>query len=62
MRRNPKHVSTDPDPISRFVCKLKLIQDKDPVSQRQVIAALRAPGPYRSPALADDMERALDPD
>ena len=34
-------------------------QDKDPVSQRQVIAALRAPGPYHHPALADDMERAL---
>ncbi len=30
-------------PITRFVCKLKLSQDKDPVSQRQVMAALRAP-------------------
>jgi transcriptional regulator len=46
-------------PISRFVCKIKMSQDKDPVSQRQVIAALRAPGPYHHPALADDMERAL---
>lgn len=46
-------------PISRFQCKVKLSQDKDAVSQRQVIAALRAPGPYRQPALADDMDRAL---
>jgi transcriptional regulator len=46
-------------PIVRFQCKVKLSQDKDPTSQRQVIAALRAPGPYRHPQLADDMERAL---
>lgn len=45
-------------PIARFQCKVKLSQDKDPVSQRQVIAALRAPGPYRHSQLADDMERA----
>jgi transcriptional regulator len=46
-------------PITRFVCKLKLSQDKDPVTQRQVMAALRAPGRYRHPELADDMERVL---
>ncbi len=46
-------------PIARFQCKVKMSQDKDPTSQRQVIAALRAPGPYRHPRLADDMERAL---
>ncbi len=46
-------------PITRFVCKVKLSQDKDPVSRRQVIDALRAPGPYRHPALADEMDRAL---
>jgi transcriptional regulator len=46
-------------PITRFVCKIKLSQDKDPVTQRQVMAALRAPGPYQDGALADDMERAL---
>ena len=46
-------------PITRFVCKLKFSQDKDPVTRRQVIAALRAPGRYQQPALADDMERAL---
>jgi transcriptional regulator len=45
-------------PITRFECKLKLSQDKDPVSRRQVIAALRAPGPYQHVGLAEDMERA----
>jgi transcriptional regulator len=46
-------------PITRFVCKIKLSRDKDPVTQRQVMAALRKPGPYHHPDLADDMERAL---
>lgn len=46
-------------PITRFICKLKFSQDKDEVTQQQVIAALRAPGPYHHPALADDMERWL---
>jgi transcriptional regulator len=46
-------------PIARFQCKVKMSQDKDPASQRQVIAALRAPGTYRHPQLADEMERAL---
>jgi transcriptional regulator len=46
-------------PITRFVCKVKMSQDKDPVTQQQVIAALRAPGPYSDPALADEMERVL---
>lgn len=46
-------------PITRFICKLKFSQDKDTVTQQQVIAALRAPGPYHHPALADDMERSL---
>jgi transcriptional regulator len=46
-------------PIARFVCKIKMSQDKDPVTQRQVMAALRAPGPFLNPGLADDMERAL---
>ena len=45
--------------ITRFVGKIKLSQDKDPVTQRQVIAALRAPGPFHNPALADDMVQAL---
>ena len=46
-------------PIARFVCKLKLSQDKSLENQRRVIAALRAPGPYHYPALADDMERSV---
>jgi transcriptional regulator len=47
-------------PVARFVCKRKLSQDKDPVSRRQAIAALRAPGPYHHPELAEEMERELD--
>jgi transcriptional regulator len=47
-------------PVSRFVCKRKLSQDKDEVSRRQVIAKLREPGPYEHPALADEMERELE--
>jgi transcriptional regulator len=46
-------------PITRFVCKIKMSQDKDPVTQRQVMDALRAPGPYQNPGLASDMARAL---
>jgi transcriptional regulator len=49
-------------PITRFVCKIKMSQDKDPVTQRQVMAALRAPGPFQNPELADDMARALSTD
>ena len=47
-------------PIARFVCKVKMSQDKDEVSQRQVLEALRGSGPYSHPGLADEMERALD--
>jgi transcriptional regulator len=46
-------------PISRFVCKIKMSQDKDPVSQRNVLAHLKGDGPYASAALAADMQRAL---
>ncbi|HVS99744.1 MAG TPA: FMN-binding negative transcriptional regulator [Solirubrobacterales bacterium] len=46
-------------PIDRFVCKRKLSQDKDDRSRRQVIAALREPGPYSHPGLADEMEREM---
>lgn len=46
-------------PITRFVCKVKMSQDKDTVSQRQVLAALRRDGPYGNDALADVMQRAL---
>jgi transcriptional regulator len=48
-------------PITRFVCKIKMSQDKDPVTQRQVMEALRAPGPYQHTQLAEDMQRALRP-
>jgi transcriptional regulator len=46
-------------PITRFVCKVKMSQDKDPQSQRQVLDALRRPGPYSNPPLADQMQHAL---
>lgn len=46
--------------VDRFICKRKLSQDKDPESRRNVIERLRAPGPYRHPALADEVERELD--
>ena len=45
--------------ITRFICKIKMSQDKTLVTQRQVMAALRAPGRYQNPELAEDMERAL---
>ncbi|MFT3864891.1 MAG: FMN-binding negative transcriptional regulator [Solirubrobacterales bacterium] len=47
-------------PVARFVCKRKLSQDKDDLSRRQVIAALREPGPYHHPALAEEMQREWD--
>jgi transcriptional regulator len=47
-------------PVSRFVCKRKLSQDKDDLSRRQAIAALRTPGPYHHPELAEEMERELE--
>jgi transcriptional regulator len=46
-------------PITRFVCKRKLSENKTPQTRRQVIAALREPGPYHHPDLADEMEREL---
>jgi transcriptional regulator len=46
-------------PITRFVCKVKMSQDKDVQSQEQVLEALRRPGPYENPRVADEMERAL---
>ncbi len=46
-------------PITRFICKVKMSQDKDPQSQRQVLDALRGPGHYQNPALVSDMQRAL---
>jgi transcriptional regulator len=48
-------------PITRFVCKFKMSQDKDPQSQRQVLEALQRPGPYHHPQLADEMQWTLHP-
>jgi transcriptional regulator len=48
-------------PIDHFTCKVKMSQDKDAASQRRVVAALRRPGPYHHPRLADEMDRALEP-
>jgi transcriptional regulator len=45
-------------PITRYTTKIKMSQDKDPVTQQNVIDALRRPGPYEHPELAHDMERA----
>ena len=45
-------------PVDRFVCKVKMSQDKDPESVQNVIDMLRAPGPYQQIQVADDMERA----
>ena len=49
-------------PITRFVRKRKLSQNKDLETRRQVIAALREPGPYSHPGLAAEMEQALEPE
>jgi transcriptional regulator len=46
-------------PITRFQCKVKLSQDKDRETQQRVIQALRTPGAYHNPRLAEDMQRAL---
>lgn len=45
-------------PITRYTTKIKMSQDKDPDTVQNVIDALRRPGEYEHPALADDMERA----
>lgn len=47
-------------PVSRFVFKRKLSQNKDEPTRRRVIEALRRPGPYSHPDLAEEMEQALD--
>lgn len=46
-------------PITRFVCKVKMSQDKDERSREQVLDALRGSGYYANPALAAEMEDAL---
>jgi transcriptional regulator len=46
-------------PVDRFVCKRKLSQNKSDGTRRQVIEALREPGPYRHRKLAEEMEAEL---
>lgn len=47
-------------PVDRFLCKVKLSQEEDEQSQRQVLAALRTPGgPYANAPLADAIEAEL---
>jgi transcriptional regulator len=46
-------------PITRFQCKIKMSQDKNRETRQRVIQALRAPGAYCNPRLADEMQRAL---
>jgi transcriptional regulator len=45
--------------ITRFICKVKMSQDKDPLTQRKIIDALRKAGPYSHSELADEMQRVL---
>ena len=47
-------------PITRFICKVKVSQDEDPNTQARVLAALRRPGPYSNPALAEQMQTTLE--
>lgn len=46
-------------PIARFLCKIKMSQDKDLQSTTQVIDALLSDGPYKNPSLANEMLRVL---
>ena len=46
-------------PITRFVCKVKMSQDKDPQRSGRCSRSCAAPARTQQPALADDMERAL---
>jgi transcriptional regulator len=47
--------------VTRIEAKEKMSQDKPPAVVDGVLDALRAPGPYRNPALADRMERVNHP-
>jgi transcriptional regulator len=46
-------------PIARFVFKIKMSQDEAPNTQTRVLAALRRPGPYSNPDLAEQMQATL---
>ena len=43
--------------VTRVEAKEKMSQDKPPEVVARIVAALRAPGPYANPALAERMER-----
>jgi transcriptional regulator len=47
-------------PIARFVCKVKMSQDKDARTQAQVLDALRGRGAHGNQALAQEMQRVLE--
>jgi transcriptional regulator len=47
-------------PIERFICKVKMSQDEDSNTQTRVLAALRRPGPYSNPGLANQMQATLE--
>jgi transcriptional regulator len=44
--------------VTRFDARAKLSQNKAPEVIDRIVAGLRGDGPYASPALADEMERA----
>jgi len=46
--------------IDRFICKVKMSQDKDPLSRAGVLGELAGDGPYADHALAAEMARALE--
>jgi transcriptional regulator len=46
-------------PIERFVCKVKMSQDKDAATRARVLEQLQGDGPYGDPQLAAEMSRAL---
>jgi transcriptional regulator len=46
-------------PVSRFICKVKMSQDKSVATQERILSALRAPGQFHNEILADDMARVL---
>ncbi len=47
-------------PVERFICKVKMNQEEDPLSRARVLAELRGSGPYASGPLAAEMARALE--
>ncbi len=46
-------------PVHRFRCKVKMSQDKDPLSRARILEELAGDGPYADEALAAEMARAL---